>query len=665
MENEIPLPEERRNRPSRWKTVLHTGLLLLLDFVLLGLAFRFLVLPRNAGIPAGDRKEFGIWIAAAVLLGLVGTLLCMRSSFRAKREGRRGSGPEESESGFFAVLKGAPDGILMTDEEGRILVCNEAALEIFQREREEVEGGEITLLFPRVELSGDRIREWGETIPWEHESSGYRVFQRELLGKKKSGEYFPVETSISRSEGGGQLRYAWIFRDISERKLHEVENQRLRTAVEAAREEIVITDRAGLIQFVNPAFEKVSGYSKSEVVGKRPNILKSGRQKPEFYEEMWRCITEGEIWTGRLWNRRKNGNHYFEEMTISPIKDEFDRITNFVAVKKDITEQTELEAQLHQAQKLESIGQLAAGIAHEINTPTQYVGDNTRFLQESFEDLLPVLQRAREWIERELEEKPEAEELRDLAKAFEEADLEYLQEEIPKAIEQSLAGVGRVSKIVAAMKSFSHPGVEDRTCIDINESIRSTVTVATNEWKYVATVDLDFDENLPQVPCFPGEFNQVILNLIVNAAHAIEDKIGDGSKGKGKITITTLKKEDRIEIRVTDTGTGIPVEVQERVFDPFFTTKEVGKGTGQGLNIAHNVIGKKHGGIIDFETKPGEGTTFFIQLPLDPEAVLKKDRGHSPEDSEPMKENPGSGPHADARLTAESVPAVEKREVKG
>ena len=166
------------------------------------------------------------------------------------------------------------------------------------------------------------------------------------------------------------------------------------------------------------------------------------------------------------------------------------------------------------------------------------------------------------------------------------------------------------------MKDFAHPGTKEKYFVDLNKAIESTITVARNEWKYVAEMQMNLDENLPHVPCLLGEFNQVILNMVINAAHAIGDVVGDGSHGKGKITVSTIQHKDWAEIRISDTGTGIPVEVQNKIFDPFFTTKEVGKGTGQGLAISHTVVVEKHKGRLNFETEAGKGTTFIIQLPL-------------------------------------------------
>jgi signal transduction histidine kinase len=267
------------------------------------------------------------------------------------------------------------------------------------------------------------------------------------------------------------------------------------------------------------------------------------------------------------------------------------------AVIRDMTERRLLERQLAQAQKLESIGQLAAGIAHEINTPIQYIGDNARFLQDAFRDLVVLV-----------ESSPV------VAKATD-GDVEYFRSEVPKAIGELIEGVDQVARIVRAMKEFSHPGPVEKTPIDINRAIESTIVVSRNEWKYVADVTTDLDHELPPVPCMAGEFNQVILNLIVNAAHAIADATKD-SGVKGEIHISTSMGGPSVEIRVSDTGCGIPEAIRSKVFDPFFTTKPVGKGTGQGLAIAHSVIVQKHGGSIQLESEPGRGTTFVIQLPL-------------------------------------------------
>ncbi|MFH0947086.1 MAG: ATP-binding protein [Planctomycetota bacterium] len=300
----------------------------------------------------------------------------------------------------------------------------------------------------------------------------------------------------------------------------------------------------------------------------------------------------------------------------SPVRDQQGRIVAAIEIVEDITERRILEEQLRRSEKMDAIGQLAAGIAHEINTPTQYVGDNTRYLEESFQEILPLLKKAEALVEAITAGAEHAELAGELKAALVEADIGYLYDEIPRAVGESLNGISRVRKIVQSMKEFSHPGGEGMTSTDLNHAIESTITVATNEWKYVAEMKTDLDPDLPAVPCLSGEFNQVILNMIVNAAHAIADVVRNGANGKGTITISTRRAGDDVEIQIADTGTGIPEKARAKVFDPFFTTKEVGKGTGQGLSIAHNVIVKKHKGTLDFETEVGKGTTFIIRLPL-------------------------------------------------
>jgi PAS domain S-box-containing protein len=279
-------------------------------------------------------------------------------------------------------------------------------------------------------------------------------------------------------------------------------------------------------------------------------------------------------------------------------------------------EKKSMEVQLRHAQKLESIGQLAAGIAHEINTPTQYIGDNVRFLGDSFLGLQTLLEKHDQLLCAAEAERFQEELTVTIRDQEEQSDAAYLLKEFPRAVEQTLEGVDRVTTIVRAMKEFSHPGTKQKSPANLNDAIRSTITVSRSEWKYVADLDLDLDPDLPLVPCLVGDFNQVILNLVVNAAHAIGDR-NRGGGTKGRIVVRTRAVHAAwAEISVADTGSGIPEAVRPRIFDPFFTTKQVGKGTGQGLAIARSVVVDKHGGSIDFETEMGRGTTFVVRLPL-------------------------------------------------
>lgn len=273
------------------------------------------------------------------------------------------------------------------------------------------------------------------------------------------------------------------------------------------------------------------------------------------------------------------------------------------------------QARLLHAQKLESVGQLAAGIAHEINTPTQFIGSNMDFLEESFADVRLLIASLQKVVHAISQDSAIKETGREAEKLLEELDWKYLDSEIPAAILQSKEGIKRVTTIVQAMKEFSHPGSKEKAFFDLNKIIETTITVASNEWKYCAEVETNLDPDLPQVFCLADEIGQVFLNILINASHAIASKNKD-TNDKGRIVISSHHYPEHIEISIEDTGSGIPENIRQRVFDPFFTTKDVGKGTGQGLAISHDVIEKKHSGIISFTSEMGKGTIFTIQLPI-------------------------------------------------
>ncbi|HLP75743.1 MAG TPA: HAMP domain-containing sensor histidine kinase, partial [Candidatus Paceibacterota bacterium] len=249
--------------------------------------------------------------------------------------------------------------------------------------------------------------------------------------------------------------------------------------------------------------------------------------------------------------------------------------------------------------------------------PTQFVGDNTRFFKESFHTIHEICAHYGKLLEAAKNGTLTPEVVGEIENALKAADLEYLFNEVPVAINETLEGVERITRIVRAMKEFSHPGTKDRAAADLNRAIESTTTVARNEWKYVADLALDLDPKLPSVACYLGDFNQAVLNLIVNAAHAIGDVVKEKPGTKGRITVGTRRMDDLVEVRVSDTGTGIPEAIRSRIFEPFFTTKGVGKGTGQGLSVVYGMV-KRHGGNITFESEVGKGTTFIIRMPICP-----------------------------------------------
>jgi PAS domain S-box-containing protein len=369
-----------------------------------------------------------------------------------------------------------------------------------------------------------------------------------------------------------------------------------------------------VVQF-NPAAERLLGRSASDVIGRS---LKDAAIKWDS-ELLFQRLSSfrGSLSAPEdLIFTKPDGSEGVLRVILSPIAgggSGSDAVTLIVA--NDVTERRNLEAQLLQAQKLEAIGQLAAGIAHEINTPTQYIGDNLYFLQDSFKSILAYLallpSAGEPGLAPELSEK--------LRAAAESSDFDFIREETPKALQQSIEGVSRIAEIVQAMKEFSHPGSKGKTLVDVNKSLSNTITVARNEWKYVSDVKTHFDPGLPSVPCVPGEINQVFLNIIVNAAHAIGETVGN-SGTKGVIAVSTRLDGEMVEVRIKDSGAGIPDAIKSRIFEPFFTTKGVGKGTGQGLSIARSIIVNKHGGELFFESELGQGATFVVRLPVSEKA---------------------------------------------
>ncbi len=272
------------------------------------------------------------------------------------------------------------------------------------------------------------------------------------------------------------------------------------------------------------------------------------------------------------------------------------------------------QSDLLQAQKLESVGRLASGIAHEINTPIQFVTDSISFVQTAFSDLLPLIEAYRRLRHAAASGSVTRELVASIEAAEATADLDYLMANAPLALERCLGGLGRVAALVVSMREFAHPQLQ-RAAADINRAVSGTLTIARNEYQDVAEVKIDLGE-LPQVSCYLGALNQVFLNIIVNASHAIAAARGDSDQ-RGELRVQTRREDDWVRISISDTGTGIPEAVRDRIFDPFFTTKEVGKGTGQGLSIAHSVVVSQHRGTLTFDSELGRGTTFHIRLPIE------------------------------------------------
>lgn len=509
-----------------------------------------------------------------------------------------------------AQMQATIDGILVVDEQGSVVLQNQRFVEIFDIPQALCENRTDRPLLQHVLGKVEDPDRFLQRVQYLYNHP--RDTSRDEI-KFRDGTVLDRYSSPVLGNDGHYYGRIWTFRDITERKQNEEALRQLSVAVEQCAVSVVITNLKGDITYVNRRFTESTGYTVEEVIGQNPRILKSGHTSPEEYRKLWETIMKGEEWRGELRNKKKSGELYWESVVISPIRNCDGATSHFLAVKEDITEQKLAESHSRQAQKLEAIGQLAAGIAHEINTPIQYVGDNTRFIKEAWSSLASVIS----LCETTPCDTNPSDLLARIRSILEECDSAYLRSEIPHALDQSLDGISRVAKIVQAMKEFSHPGSDDKQPADINKAIMTTLTVSHNEWKYVAEVETFLQQGLRMVPCHVGELNQVFLNLLVNSAHAIAEVVGRNSKKKGKITVRTVQDEQFTTISIEDTGTGIPPEIQSKIFDPFFTTKAVGRGTGQGLSLAHTSIVKKHGGKIWFESRLGKGTVFFIQLPME------------------------------------------------
>jgi len=284
------------------------------------------------------------------------------------------------------------------------------------------------------------------------------------------------------------------------------------------------------------------------------------------------------------------------------------------ALQSEMMERQRVETALRMAHKLEAVGRLASGVAHEINTPVQFVNDSVQFAKAAVADMSDVLAKLRVASRAVLDGAPSREAAARALEADAEAEIDYAIEQVPVALDRALAGLHQVASIVRSLKTFAHRDADQMSSVDLNQAIASTLVVARNEYKYVADVATDFGE-LPRITCHPSELNQAVLNILVNAGHAIGDAVGS-SGARGCITVTTRSEGEHVVIAIADTGTGIPEDIRSRIFDPFFTTKGVGRGTGQGLAVVHQIIVDQHAGALHVDSVLGRGTTFEIRLPV-------------------------------------------------
>lgn len=431
-----------------------------------------------------------------------------------------------------------------------------------------------------------------------------KALERERLARNKA-ERLMIEKCRELYQSNSEIQRT--------AKALEIEVQRSRAVFETAAEGIILFDSEGTIESLNPAalqiFRLPQGCDQINICQLLP--------KAKF------CVNDGQCIVEELRDLLGESNETIGltddglEIPLEFVISEF--VANgrvaFSGIVRDLSRRKNLEAKLAQAQKLESVGQLAAGIAHELNTPIQFVGNNTRFLKDAFGAIASILQQLLDLLKQCNDVQTLSNQARQIHEVCQQADLSFLLDEIPQALDQTLQGTANVTRIVKAMKGFSHPGSECFQEVDLNWALESTLIVSRSEWKYCADLVTDFSPDLPTIRCLPGELNQVFLNLIVNAAHAMQERQQVDKDTKGTLTVRTRFDQQMVYVEIEDTGVGIPKAIRDRVFDPFFTTKDVGKGTGQGLAISYSIVVDLHQGAISFQSNEGLGTTFLITLP--------------------------------------------------
>ena len=386
-----------------------------------------------------------------------------------------------------------------------------------------------------------------------------------------------------------------VVQDITERKKAEKEIIRLAAVVEQAVESIVITDIDGTIRYVNAAFEKITGYKKSEAIGQNPRMLKSGKQGKEFYKDLWSTILSGNKWQGVIVNKRKNGSFYYEKAVIFPIKNEYDKVINFTAIMRDITLERKLEQQLQQVQKMEAIGTLSGGIAHDFNNILTVINGHAEIGLMNVDQSHPVHD-----------------------------DL------------MSILNAGkRAEKLTNQLLAFSRKQIHELKVVDINQTIKDLDKMLRRLMPEDIKIISDFPEDLPFIKADPGQIEQIIINLIINARDAINEK-QDKRSHKEIIVKTEIVDLDHLFVdthpgsqtgphilmSVKDSGIGMNIDVQNRIFEPFFTTKDVDKGTGLGLATVYGIV-KQNEGSIYVKSEIGKGTTFEIYWPITTESPEK------------------------------------------
>ena len=553
-------------------------------------------------------KEWVRGLACLVLLFDIYTVYQQLQLQRIRRE------LTERNQLFEVITENAADMIAVTDCAGNQLYNSPAYQTVLGYSLEELKAtSSVEQIHPE---DRQRVREAAEKarLTGRGERLEYRI-------RHKNGTWRTMESVATAipNEAGQVEKLVIVNRDITEReRAEETKNrsdQLFRSIAENSADLIAVVDKDGHRIYNNPTYERLLGYTQEELKHTVSFQQIHPDDRPMVTRAAERALKTGVGQIVEYRMQRKDGTYVTLESHGSFIRDSRGEIEASVISARDISDRR----MAMQNEKLSAIGQLAAGIAHEINTPVQYVSDNIAFLSDIWNqiDAAMAFCLAPAHASVTSDSRPSGA----VTSAGPPEEWDWLRQEVPKAISQSLEGIRRMSKILGAMRRFSHTGGGEREQVDLNEALDATLTIVQNQIKHIADVQTDYQTNLPRLECYADEMNQVFLNLIVNATHAIREASKKQARERGKLTIRTRQIDDDVQIEIQDNGTGIPLPACARIFEPFFTTKQVGEGTGQGLAICHDIVVRKHHGNIWFDTELDRGTTFFIRIPIQFDAV--------------------------------------------
>ena len=524
----------------------------------------------------------------------------------------------EDPSWGLAVLEAAPNTMLVVDGKGRVVFANEQAQRTFGRPRSALVGtpfGDVLAVASRSAFRDGLKHLLGTPATGEPPASF------EVMGLGKRGEPLPLELSMGKMVSGDERLAIVVLFDLTGENQAKAAlaaslaqarefGERLEAILEFAPAFIIGIDLSGGINFIN---RTLAQYSKQDVIGSSWLLYFPPERQVLMEEKLAAAYATGATQFFETSTAGPDGRPLWFDSYIAPIR-EHGTLAGAVLVSQEVTERKRAQEEVRASRHMGLLGTLAAGVAHEINTPIQFVGDSLQFLRDSGTDLLTLIERLQHLRRAAVEGGPLPDLIAAATEAEVDADLPYIREAMPAAFDRCVDGLSRVSTIVRSLKDFAHPSEKGMTPTDLNRAIQSALTIATNEYKYVATLRLELGD-LPPVTCNHNDVSQAVLNIVVNAAHAIGDTV-KGTDQTGVITVRTTVEGAEVVIAISDTGGGIPENIRSKVFDPFFTTKEVGRGTGQGLAIARATVKEGHGGDITFESEVGKGTTFFIRLPI-------------------------------------------------